>query len=65
MLATKSHKGGSCLRLLPDLYQDFLDAQLMAQLRRLADPRVTAADAVFDYPSYSDPGFGRPPGYSP
>lgn len=42
-----------------------LDAQLMARLRRLADPRASGAGDVFDYPSYSDPGYGRPPGFAP
>jgi len=38
-----------------------LDDRLMAELRRLKDPRVLGPDNAFDYPSYSDPGFGRPP----
>lgn len=38
-----------------------LDAQLMAELRRLADPRLGANPDVFDqYPAYNDPGFERP-----
>ena len=42
-----------------------LDNQLMTELKRLADPRATGAGEVFDYPSYSDPGYGRPEGYAP
>ncbi|WP_295994031.1 sulfatase [Rugamonas sp.] len=38
-----------------------LDQALLAELRRTGDPRVGKPGDIFDhYPSYSDPGFGRP-----
>jgi len=37
-----------------------MDAQLMAELKRLKDPRLLGPDNAFDYRSYNDPGFGRP-----
>lgn len=42
-----------------------LEAQLMAELTRLKDPRLTGPDNVFDYPSYNDPGYGRPDPFNP
>lgn len=42
-----------------------LERQLMAELTRLKDPRVTGPDTVFDYPSYNDPGYGRPAPFEP
>lgn len=41
-----------------------LDARLIADLKNTSDPRVIDGGDVFDkYPSYSDPGFGRPPNF--
>lgn len=38
-----------------------MDRRLAAELKRLKDPRVGPDGDVFDrYPSYSDPGYGRP-----
>ena len=41
-----------------------LDQRLEKELVATADPRVGKDPDVFDhYPSYSDPGFGRPEGF--
>lgn len=38
-----------------------LDQELVAELKRTGDPRMGPHGDVFDhYPSYSDPGYGRP-----
>ncbi len=39
-----------------------LGARLLGELRATGDPRALGNGDIFDdYPSYSDPGFGRPP----
>lgn len=41
-----------------------LDTQLMTTLKEHGDPRATGNGNIFDtYPTYSDPGFGRPDNY--
>jgi len=38
-----------------------MDSALMAELKRLADPRAGDDPGVFErYPPYNDPGYGRP-----